>query len=313
MLPAERPEGVGKYRSRPTATGAGGNARIELGQRVVDAAEQQVVDGRQQKGRSGLARWRRRQQPEQIVIGGQHLRQCFVERRVAGALGGSEEPAGPGQEGRCRSRPASQLLPVPLVNAGAPRSGRDKTQWPVPFSDRSRPVVHTWAANNRHMPGTPRTALSPRSVNSMPEPATRGGTDDDTRTSPGSASAKTRAAMCTAMPPTSSSITSTSPVWRPPRSSSPMARTASRRAPALRMARPGPSKVARTPSPVVPYERPVMTLHLLPGGGVMGVEELGPIAVTPPHQDLGRTHDVGEQDRRQNPLPGDSPTCRRPM
>ena len=52
---------------------------------------------------------------------------------------------------------------------------------------------------------------------SMPEPATRSLTVPETRTSLGAAKAATRAPMWTAMPPTSSPISSTSPVWTPAR------------------------------------------------------------------------------------------------
>jgi hypothetical protein len=48
-----------------------------------------------------------------------------------------------------------------------------------------------------------------------PDPATRSFTVRDTSTSPGSASAETREAMWTAMPFTSLSTCSISPVWRP--------------------------------------------------------------------------------------------------
>src|SRR5947207_2076610 len=65
----------------------------------------------------------------------------------------------------------------------------------------------------------------------MPDPATRSLTVLDVRTSPGLASACNLAATCTAMPPTSSPISSTSPQCRPTRSSNPSARAASMVAP----------------------------------------------------------------------------------
>ena len=65
-----------------------------------------------------------------------------------------------------------------------------------------------------------------------------------------------RAAMWTAIPPTSSSISSTSPEWRPIRTSKPRERTASAIARPHRIARAGPSKVARQPSPSVFTSRP---------------------------------------------------------
>jgi hypothetical protein len=78
----------------------------------------------------------------------------------------------------------------------------------------------------------------------------------EVRISPGPASAITRAAMCTAMPPTSWSRSSTSPVCNPARICSPMLRSSSRSAAAQRIPRPGPSKVAMSPSPVVLTNRP---------------------------------------------------------
>jgi hypothetical protein len=71
------------------------------------------------------------------------------------------------------------------------------------------------------------------------------------RISPGPAAAITRAAMCTAMPPTSRSRSSISPVCSPDRIRNPMPVSSSRKAATQRIARPGPSKVARMPSPVV--------------------------------------------------------------
>lgn len=83
-----------------------------------------------------------------------------------------------------------------------------------------------------------------------PTPSTRGGTAPDTSTSPGSASAIGRAAMCTAMPCTSSSTISSSPVCKPARMGRPMSAAASRIARAQWIARAGPSNVASAPSPV---------------------------------------------------------------
>src|SRR5207247_2339743 len=68
--------------------------------------------------------------------------------------------------------------------------------------------------------------------------------------------AATRAPMWTAMPPTSSPMSSHSPVWSPALISIPSGPTPSRMAQAQRMARAGPSKAARKPSPVVLTSRP---------------------------------------------------------
>jgi len=70
------------------------------------------------------------------------------------------------------------------------------------------------------------------------------------------AAAITRAAMCTAIPPTSSSRRSTSPTCSPARIRTSMPRSWSPRAIAQWIPRPGPSKVAMIPSPVVLTRRP---------------------------------------------------------
>ncbi len=62
--------------------------------------------------------------------------------------------------------------------------------------------------------------------------------------------------MCTASPPRSPSITSSSPVWRPARTCSPSDPMASATDAAHRIARAGPSNVARKPSPVRFTSRP---------------------------------------------------------
>ncbi|MGI8505754.1 MAG: hypothetical protein ACR2MK_02925, partial [Solirubrobacteraceae bacterium] len=59
----------------------------------------------------------------------------------------------------------------------------------------------------------------------------------EVHTSPGRAAACTRAVRWTAIPATSSAITSHSPVWTPARNSSPIARAPSRIARAERTAR----------------------------------------------------------------------------
>src|SRR5262245_33148412 len=68
------------------------------------------------------------------------------------------------------------------------------------------------AANSCHSPGTPLSVRTPRSSNSMLEPAARSRTMLDTSSSHGRASAATRAPMCTAMPSTLPFEISTSPV-----------------------------------------------------------------------------------------------------
>ena len=90
----------------------------------------------------------------------------------------------------------------------------------------------------------------------MPEPATRSRTVLETSTSPGPACETIRAPMLTAMPPGFCPRSSHSPVCNPARISSPRSATASRTAIAQRIARAGPSKVAKNPSPAVSISRP---------------------------------------------------------
>jgi hypothetical protein len=111
-------------------------------------------------------------------------------------------------------------------------------------------------ANMRHSPGTPLSDWVPRSSKRNAEPATSSFTVLDTRTSPAPASAATRAPMCTAIPPTSASLISHSPVCSPARISMPSDRTSSAIAHAQRTPRAGPSKAAKIPSPVVLTSRP---------------------------------------------------------
>ena len=111
-------------------------------------------------------------------------------------------------------------------------------------------------AYNCHSSGTPLREWTPLSVKSNPEPVVRSLTVRLAKTSPGPAKAAIRAAMWTAMPPMSSSRSSTSPVWSPARTDSPMPLASPPKLEANRAARAGPSKVARTPSPVVLTTRP---------------------------------------------------------
>ena len=73
----------------------------------------------------------------------------------------------------------------------------------------------------------------------------------DTRTSPGPASAATRAPMCTAIPAIHTPRRSHSPACSPALSVTAISRFASIAANAQRTARAGPSNVARNPSPIV--------------------------------------------------------------
>src|SRR5207344_2418270 len=100
-----------------------------------------------------------------------------------------------------------------LLEELAPESRWTRAR-PLPAQPRS-------ALKRCHRPGTPLSGSSPRSSNSIPEPATRSVTVDVTSTSPGAAFAATRAPTWTEMPPRPCSSSSTSPEWTPARTSSP--------------------------------------------------------------------------------------------
>ena len=78
----------------------------------------------------------------------------------------------------------------------------------------------------------------------------------ETSTSPGSALAATRAPVWTAIPATLPSINSHSPVCSPTRTSKPRSFTDSVISHAHRIARAGPSKAAKKPSPAVSTSLP---------------------------------------------------------
>jgi putative ABC transport system substrate-binding protein len=115
--------------------------------------------------------------------------------------------------------------------------------------------VDHWVAGaiekRRHSPGTPVKACMPRSSNAMPEPTTKSFTVLETRTSPGIARPAIRLPICTAIPPTFLLTIWHSPVWSPALTSIPSERTCRQILAAQRRARPGPSKVAKKPSPAV--------------------------------------------------------------
>ena len=71
---------------------------------------------------------------------------------------------------------------------------------------------------------------------------------------------------------------------------------------AQRMARAGPSKVARIPSPVELDPLPSMALELASADRFVVAEQLPPPAVAYRDGVLGRVHDVGEQHRREHPV-----------
>ena len=108
----------------------------------------------------------------------------------------------------------------------------------------------------RHRPSTPFSSCSPASSNVAPDPATSSFTVLVTITSAGPASAIARAPMCTPMPPSVPSTSSTSPVWTPLRTSRPISCTAAVIAAAPRNACTGSANVAKKPSPEVSCSRP---------------------------------------------------------
>jgi len=86
--------------------------------------------------------------------------------------------------------------------------------------------------------------------------ATRSRTVCETSTSLASAIEATRAPMLTAIPATFESAISHSPVWMPARIGTSSSRMSSLIARAHRIARAGPSKLAKNPSPAVSISRP---------------------------------------------------------
>jgi hypothetical protein len=127
--------------------------------------------------------------------------------------------------------------------------------WLIARSAQVSRVLHA-AAYRSQTPGNPLSSRGSRRANVTREPATRSVTMRETSVSPGPASLMMRAAALTAMPAMSSPRASTSPVCRPDRSESPRRAAAADKATAHFMARPGPSKLARIPSPVVLIRRP---------------------------------------------------------
>src|SRR5215213_10305507 len=104
--------------------------------------------------------------------------------------------------------------------------------------------------------GTPFSSCSLASSNVRPEPAVKSFTVCETSTSEGPARAPTRAPITTAIPPAFPSIVPTSPVCMPDLIESPSGPRAWTMASAHLIARAGPSKVAKNPSPAVSTSTP---------------------------------------------------------
>ena len=158
------------------------------------------------------------------------------------------------------------------------------------------------SAKRRHSPGTPLRGWSPRSWKRRPEPATRSLTVLDTRTSPGPAAAATRAPMWTASPETLSSRSSTSPVCRPARTSSPSAGTLLAIARAQRTAaggavEGGEEPVARGVDLAAPE-----AAELAADEVVVSLEEVAPAAIPEGGGLLRGADDVGEEDGGEHPV-----------
>ena len=69
---------------------------------------------------------------------------------------------------------------------------------------------------------------------------------------------------------------------------------------AQRIARAGPSKVARKPSPAVSTSRPRKRASCAPDRRVVRLEQLAPAPVAELARALGRADDVGEEHRREH-------------
>ena len=180
------------------------------------------------------------------------------------------------------------------IGTGAGR--RAAHRWP-----RSRGYRLT-TANSCHAPSTPLSRACRgrrrRCRSRRPGPRPSG----STRISPAPAAAMTRAAMCTAIPPTSSPRSSTSPVCSPARIWSPSAAQLSRSAPRSRIARAGAVEGGQDAVAGGLDQRPP---DARPAGGhelVVRVEQLAPAPVAQLGGPLGRADDVGEQHRRQHPV-----------
>ena len=149
---------------------------------------------------------------------------------------------------RRAGRPLPALHPIELLDASIRGSRRGQSCSLLPGASHDRRGA---------TPPSPLSSCSPRSVNSSPDPATRSRTVAVTSVSPLSAMPDTRAATFTAMPRGFSPRTrSTSPVCTPARIWTPSVESACWMPSAQRIARAGPSKTAKKPSPAVSISSP---------------------------------------------------------
>ena len=94
----------------------------------------------------------------------------------------------------------------------------------------------------------------------------------------------------------------TSPAWSPQRTSRPLRRTSSRICHAQRIARAGPSNVARMPSPAVSSSRPPRSASALPHACSKRSSSDAPAPVAELARVLGRADDVDEEHRREHAI-----------
>ena len=114
------------------------------------------------------------------------------------------------------------------------------------------------------------------------------------------ASAATRAPVCTAIP---RELAVHDLAFAGVQAAPGRARRRARRdASAQRIARAGPSKLAKNPSPAVSISRPRNRANSSAHGAVVKLQELSPAAVSERRRALGRADEVGEENRGQDPL-----------
>src|ERR671922_708082 len=171
-----------------------------------------------------------------LALVAQWIEQRFPKPRAEVRFLPGAQTGGHGEKSSWRSSAAGSLLrsQFQLLPPQSEHLARQQLEhrWPhdligaAPRPRAGQPLaVRRSTAYRCHSPGTPFRSATPRSSNPIPDPATRSLTVLETSTSPGAASAATRAPMCTAIPPTLPSTISHSPVCRPARTSTPSRRT----------------------------------------------------------------------------------------
>src|SRR5262245_3417414 len=157
-------------------------------------------------------------------------------------------------------------------------------------------------ANSRHSPGMPFSSCAPRSVNLMPDPATRSLTVFETSTSSAAACAATRAPVWTTMPATLPSAISHSPVWEPGADGQAKLahsvddRTGAADSPRRPVER-GEEAVARGVD-LAPAEPQQLPAHQV----VVALQQVAPVPVADLDRLGRRFDDVGKQDGSEHPV-----------